>query len=70
MRGLGSDDAVTELTSYLLFDSEFCGRLIDLGRSDTRAEAARIERFFASPVGGRRSAARGVLDGHVRGADR
>ena len=33
MRGLGSDASVTELASYLLFDSEFCGRLIDLGRA-------------------------------------
>jgi NTE family protein len=57
MRGLGSDEAATELTSYLLFDSEFCGHLIDLGRRDVLAEAARIERFFASPVNGRRSVA-------------
>lgn len=47
MRGLGSDESVTELTSYLLFDSQFCTRLIDLGRADIRAERARIERFFA-----------------------
>jgi NTE family protein len=46
MRGLGSDESVTELTSYLLFDSEFCGRLIDLGRDDVLADRARIERFF------------------------
>jgi NTE family protein len=50
MRGLGSPQAVTELTSYLLFDSAFCGRLIDLGRNDVRAEGARIERFFAAPA--------------------
>lgn len=56
LRGLGSDEAVTELTSYLLFDAEFCGRLIDLGRRDVRAEAARIERFFAP-----RSAPRGAV---------
>jgi NTE family protein len=70
MHGLGSDEAVTELTSYLLFDSEFCGRLIDLGRTDTLAEAARIERFFASTVSGRRPAARGIRRGQVGGADR
>ena len=40
-------ESATELTSYLLFDSEFCGRLIDLGRDDVLAERARIERFFA-----------------------
>jgi len=46
MRGLGSDEAVTELASYLLFDSEFCSRLIDLGRADVRAERKRIAEFF------------------------
>jgi NTE family protein len=47
MRGLGSDESATELTSYLLFDAEFCARLIDLGHGDVRAERARIEAFFA-----------------------
>jgi len=47
MRGLGSDESITELTSYLLFDSEFCGHLVDLGHADVRAERARIEAFFA-----------------------
>ena len=46
--GLGSVRSVTELTSYLLFDAEFCGRLIDLGREDVAAERARIEPFFAA----------------------
>jgi NTE family protein len=55
MRGLGPDESVTELTSYLLFDAEFCGRLIDLGREDVLADRERIERFFrADSVGGRR----------------
>jgi NTE family protein len=48
MRGLGSDESVTELASYLLFDSEFCGRLIDLGRRDVAAERDRIAAFFAA----------------------
>jgi NTE family protein len=48
MRGLGSDEAVTELTSYLLFDAEFCSRLIELGRQDVAAERDRLERFFAA----------------------
>jgi NTE family protein len=46
MRGLGSDEAVTEISSYLLFDAEFCGRLMELGRSDVVAERERIEKFF------------------------
>jgi NTE family protein len=47
MRGLGSDESVTELASYLLFDSVFCSRLIDLGRHDVAAERDRIAAFFA-----------------------
>ena len=50
MRGLGSDEAVTELTSYLLFDPLFCGRLIELGRQDVRDNRDRIEQFFAEPA--------------------
>jgi NTE family protein len=47
MRGLGPDAAITELASYLLFDPEFCGRLVDLGRADVAAERDRIREFFA-----------------------
>lgn len=47
MRGLGTDEAITELLSYLLFDPAFCGRLIELGRADVVAGRAQIERFFA-----------------------
>ncbi|MBW2418343.1 MAG: patatin-like phospholipase family protein [Deltaproteobacteria bacterium] len=50
MRGLGSDEAITELTSYLLFDPLFCGRLIELGREDVKANRDEIERFFAEPA--------------------
>jgi NTE family protein len=46
LRGLGSDAAVTELASYLLFDTAFCGRLIELGRADVAADRERIARFF------------------------
>ena len=46
MRGLGPDAAITELTSYLLFDPEFCGALVELGRADVTAEARRIAAFF------------------------
>jgi NTE family protein len=50
MRGLGSDEAVTELASYLLFESEFCRRLMELGRRDVAEERSKIETFFtASP---------------------
>jgi NTE family protein len=46
LRGLGSDSAVTELASYLLFDTVFCAKLIALGRRDVVAERERIARFF------------------------
>ena len=46
LRGLGSDEATRELASYLLFDSTFCGRLIELGRDDVRASREGILRFF------------------------
>jgi NTE family protein len=58
LRGLGSDSAVTELASYLLFDQLFCGRLIELGERDVRAEYDRIAEFFA---GGTRERARPVV---------
>ena len=48
LRGLGSDRQVTELASYLLFDSAFCGRLLDLGREDVAADRDTIAAFFAS----------------------
>ena len=41
------DEAVTEISSYLLFDAEFCNQLMELGRSDVAAERERIETFFA-----------------------
>jgi NTE family protein len=47
MRGLGPDPAITELASYLLFDAEFCGALIDLGREDVAREKDSISSFFA-----------------------
>jgi NTE family protein len=50
LRGLGSDEATRDLASYLLFDATFCGRLVDLGRSDVHASRTDIERFFAKPL--------------------
>jgi len=47
MRGLGSAESITELSSYLLFDAAFCQRLIDLGRADVEASRVEIESFFA-----------------------
>jgi NTE family protein len=50
LRGLGSDEATRELASYLLFDETFCGRLVELGRTDVQASRVEIERFFARPA--------------------
>jgi NTE family protein len=50
MRGLGTDESITELLSYLLFDPAFTGRLIELGRSDVIAGREQIERFFAQDL--------------------
>ncbi len=47
MRGLGSEEATHELSSYLLFDSKFCGRLIEIGRADVAAARTEVEAFFA-----------------------
>lgn len=44
--GLGSSREASELTSYLLFDSEFCGRLVELGYSDGLANRDQITNFL------------------------
>ncbi|MBW2387713.1 MAG: patatin-like phospholipase family protein [Deltaproteobacteria bacterium] len=49
MRGLGSEAAITELTSYLLFDPVFCGRLVELGRRDVKANRDELRSFFIGP---------------------
>jgi len=48
LRGLGNDDATTELASYLLFEAEYSRRLVALGRSDALARAQDIRAFFKS----------------------
>jgi NTE family protein len=49
MRGLGTDDATTELASYLLFDSVYCSRLLELGRTDALEAGDVIRAFFREP---------------------
>jgi NTE family protein len=55
MRGLGSDESITELLSYLLFVPAFTTRLIEIGRSDALAAGDQIRRFLSGPrpAGGR-----------------
>lgn len=50
LRGLGSDEATRDLASYLLFDTTFCSRLVELGRSDVHAARTEIEGFFMRPL--------------------
>jgi NTE family protein len=50
MRGLGPDDATTELASYLLFDGEFCRRLVETGRADVEARRDEITAFLRAPA--------------------
>jgi NTE family protein len=50
MRGLGPDDATTELASYLLFDGEFCRQLIEVGRADVEARRDEITAFLHAPL--------------------
>ena len=47
MGGLGSSAESAEITSYLLFEPEFCGKLIDLGYHDGMAHAEEIKRFLS-----------------------
>lgn len=46
LRGLGSKSESSEIASYLLFESDFCKRLIELGYSDAWARKSELESFF------------------------
>jgi len=50
MRGLGPDDATTELASYLLFDGAFCRELVEIGKADVAARRDEIAAFLRAPV--------------------
>jgi len=47
MAGLGSSNEASELTSYLLFDPDYCGKLVDLGYQDAWAQSEEIIRFLS-----------------------
>lgn len=49
MRGLGSDESITEMLSYLLFAPVFTSRLIQIGHSDALAAGDQIRRFLTAP---------------------
>ena len=53
LRGLGSTQGTgANLTSYLLFDRQFCRALLALGYADAMARRDEIARFFARELGG------------------
>lgn len=45
--GLGSSREASELTSYLLFDPDFCGQLVRYGYEDGMANAIAIKKFLS-----------------------
>ncbi len=48
MSGLGNSRESAELTSYLLFDPDYCGKLVDLGHKDGWAHAERLRHFLST----------------------
>ncbi len=46
LSGLGSEKEAEELTSYLLFDSDYCSQLVQLGYVDTMASRDAISQFL------------------------
>jgi hypothetical protein len=58
LRGLGSDESITELLSSLLFALDFTSRLIEIGCADAMAAKAEIRSFLdEAPAARRRRAA-------------
>lgn len=49
-RGDLSSFVEADLASYLLFDGEFAGELVEMGRADALSRAADIQQFFAEPT--------------------
>jgi NTE family protein len=47
LRGLGDPVASAELASYLIFDGEYCGLLMEQGRKDVLAREAEVATFFS-----------------------
>lgn len=46
LKGLGTEKTTNNIASYILFDSEFCSRLIKLGYKDGMAQRDKIKEFF------------------------
>jgi len=46
MRRVADGESEADLLSYVLFDGEFAGRLIEIGRADARAKHDALVKFF------------------------
>ena len=46
--GLGSSRESSEITSYLLFEPEFCAKLVEIGYKDTLAQKEELKKFLNS----------------------
>ena len=51
MRRVAEGESEADLLSYVLFDGEFAGRLIEIGRADARAKHDALVRFFEKRCG-------------------
>jgi len=52
MRRVAEGESEADLLSYVLFDGEFAGRLIEIGRADARARHDALVRFFEKRCAG------------------
>jgi len=68
IRGAGRLRGEADWASYLLFDGDFAGTLIDLGRKDALDRAAEIRRFFGASS--ERAAGEGLKRGEPPERDR
>lgn len=50
LKGLGPLDDAAEIISYLMFEPEFCTKLIELGYQDGLTQREAIEQFLLEPV--------------------
>lgn len=49
MKGLGDQGSIEEIASYLLFDTSFCSRLIEMGYNDAFRVRGKIETLMKRP---------------------
>ena len=56
LKGLGNIDEASEIVSYLLFESGYCKKLIDMGYEDTMKQKSQLSRFIAGEKQTKKSA--------------